>query len=102
MRLFTGEVDVSAQGLQGDLAFLELFGAGDLCAAEATAETYANALDFFVGHDFLDRLLHDAAEWQALLESFSDHQAGDGGIGLGIADFFDVELELLAAEIDLA
>ena len=60
---------------RGIAASLHLLGTGDLRAAQAAAEIDAHAFDLLVGHDFLDGLLHDAAEWQALFERFGDHHA---------------------------
>ncbi len=101
MGFFASEVDVGAQGLERNLAFLELFGASDLGPAQAAAETDADALDFLVSHDFLYGLFQDAAERQTLFQSFGDHHAGDGGIGLRAPHFLDVELELLAGQVYL-
>src|SRR3954470_8959887 len=92
-------VDVGAQRVQRDAAIAVVLGAGHLGTAETTAALHADALDLRRAHGGLDRLPHRAAERHAVGELLRDRLGDQLGVGLGVLDLEDVQLDLLLGQL---
>src|SRR6185436_10969716 len=94
-RLGLGEavVDVGAQGVQRHTAFAVPLHAGDFRAAQAAGDVDADTLGA-QAHGRLHRALHGAAEGHPALELLGDVLGHQLGVGLGLADLDDVQVNL--------
>src|SRR6185369_6857027 len=99
LRLEEAVVDVGAQRVQRDAAIAVVLGAGHLGTAETTAALHANALDLRRAHGGLDRLPHRAAERHAVGKLLRDRLGDQLGVGLGVLDLEDVQLDLLLGQL---
>src|SRR3954469_18071844 len=92
-------VDVGTQRVQRDAAIAVVLGAGHLGTAETTAALHADALDLRRAHGGLDRLPHRAAERHAVGKLLRDRLGDQLGVGLGVLDLEDVQLDLLLGQL---
>src|SRR5258708_4603544 len=84
-----GEIDVRAQGVQRDAPLAVRLEARHLRAAEAAGAVDTNAL-CAGAHGRGNRLLHGAAERDALLELLGDVLGHELGVEVGALDLLDV------------
>src|SRR5688572_9097831 len=91
------EIDVGAQGVQGDAAVAVRLVARHLRAAEAAGARHAHALRARA-HRRGERLLHGAAERDALLELLRDVLGDELRVEVGALHFLDVELHVLLGQ----
>jgi hypothetical protein len=80
--------------MQGNLSLNLFFGTRDLRAAEATTDNHANSLGVRA-HRLLHRLLHSAAERDALLQLFRDAAANQVGVQFRLANLDNVQTHAL-------
>src|SRR5262249_2888083 len=91
-------VDVGAQRVQRNPAFMVPLGAGDFGATEAAAALDADA-ERAEALRRLHRALHHAAERDAALELLGDVLGHQLGVDLGLADFDDVQVDFVGREL---
>src|SRR5699024_4667258 len=92
-------VDLGTQGVKPDAALVVPLGAWHLGAAESTRADHLDALDLRLAHRRLDALAHRPAEGHAIRELLGDTLGHELGVGLGVLDLEDVEVDLLAGEL---
>jgi hypothetical protein len=94
MRFRLPVVNVGAQGMQRHLALNLFFGARNLGTAQAATTNDLDAPG--VGaHRLLHRLLHGAAEGNALLQLISNTTRHQISIQFGLANLFDLQAHAL-------
>src|SRR5690606_17948312 len=99
LRLVQAVVDVRTQRVQRDAAFAGELRAGHLGAAEAARALHPDALDVGLTHGRLDGLAHRATERDTVRELLGDALRHQLGLGLGVLDLEDVQLNLLAGQL---
>src|SRR3989338_2371562 len=94
MRLSTGEIDIGAERMEGDLPAGQPFATGHFSAAQAAADLDFHALHRLVGLPLIEHPFQDAPERQTLLQLFRYLLAHQHRVGLRALHFLDFHLEL--------
>src|SRR5690606_3405322 len=92
-------VDVRAQRVQRDAALAVELRTGHLGPAQPATALHPDALDLRRAHGRLDGLAHRAPEGHAVGQLLGHALRDQLRVGLGVLDFEDVELDLLAGQL---